>query len=138
MTSAIDQDLAVAKTIYDPCPPGFKVPNRNAFTGFTTTGTTASSSDQFNVSGSFTAGWDFYTNPSSAAAGTIFFPASGMRSLGNGALLNVTTYGHYWSAAPSTYNNPTGRSLSFCSSNVKPANSGDRRGHAFAVRPVQE
>ena len=33
-----ENDIIVVKTIYDPCPPGFSVPNYCAFTGFTTTG----------------------------------------------------------------------------------------------------
>lgn len=31
-------DLAVEKTVYDPCPPGFKVPNEFAYSGFNSTG----------------------------------------------------------------------------------------------------
>ncbi len=31
-------DNAVIKTVYDPCPAGFKLPASNAFTGFNTNG----------------------------------------------------------------------------------------------------
>jgi len=41
-------DNPVNKTIYDPCPVGFKLPASNAFTGFTTTGESVSSSTQVN------------------------------------------------------------------------------------------
>ena len=35
-------DNSVVKTVYDPCPVGFKMPASNAFTGFTTTGQNSS------------------------------------------------------------------------------------------------
>ena len=79
--TTINEDKAVGKTIYDPCPPGFKISNKNAFTGFTKTTWSA-------------AGYDFYTNPSSTTDGTIFFPASGSRNT-SGALTSVTTTGAY-------------------------------------------
>ena len=103
-------DNAVVKTVYDPCPVGFKMPASNAFTGFTSDGQTQiaspakinaketnESSDKF-----FAAyGYNFYTNSSKNA--TIFFPASGFRGAVTGFFGNVGYRGCYWSAVPSYY-----------------------------------
>ena len=42
-----DADHSV-KTIYDPCPAGFKIPEEKAFTGFTTTGKKSNGQKEFN------------------------------------------------------------------------------------------
>ena len=70
--SGWDANNPVVKTVYDPCPVGFHMPQRNAFRGFTSTGGNTSDAAQFNVSGSFVRGWNFWTNNTHAA--TIFFP----------------------------------------------------------------
>lgn len=62
------------KTIYDPCPVGYKVPEPAAYSGFTKSGGDTSTSSEFNVSGSFNKGWTFYTRPNKQG-GTIFFHA---------------------------------------------------------------
>jgi uncharacterized protein (TIGR02145 family) len=126
-------DAEVKKTVYDPCPAGYHMPASNAFTGFTTTGSNTYTSSQFNVSGSFDKGWNFYT--SSAKTSTIFFPAAGFRNSGNGTLGSVGLYGYYWSAV--TYNGSSGRSLNFYSGYVFPLYYG-HRSHGYSVRPVQE
>ena len=60
-------------------PVGFKLPASNAFTGFTTTGESVSSSTQVNGTWSSSEkGWYFYTN--SEKTQSIFFPALGYRS----------------------------------------------------------
>ena len=142
VSSGEDSDVAVTKTIYDPCPPGFKVPNGHAFTGFTTTGGNTSTKNQFNASNNndmaSSKGYYFYVNPSNHSEGTIFFPASGYRNYSDGALSNVGSYGSYWTAAPYMYYTyQYGRSLSFYSSRVNPMNY-SYRSLGFAVRPVQE
>ena len=134
-------DNAVVKTVYDPCPVGFKMPASNAFTGFTSNGqqqTTAAninaketneSSDKFSA----TYGHNFYTNSSKNA--TIFFPASGFRGGSDGSLVNVGNYGCYWSAVPNgTYG---GCSLLFIWSGVYPQDY-NNRSYGFAARPVSE
>ena len=42
-------DWSAAKTIYDPCPPGYRVANLNTVSGFTTTGANSSAPEEFNV-----------------------------------------------------------------------------------------
>ena len=129
-------DEPVIKTVYDPCPPGFHVAPTNAFTGFTTTGQNAgsSASSQWNVSGSFSAGWNFYTGKNKTG-GTLFFPASGYRSHSSGALVSVSSNGYFWAAVPYSTNN--GRYLYFGSANVNPLTY-RTRACGFPIRSVRE
>ena len=134
-------DNAVVKTVYDPCPVGFKMPASNAFTGFTSDGQNQSTAANINAketnesSVKFSAayGHNFYTNSSKNA--TIFFPASGFRISSDGSLNNVGNYGCYWSAVPSSTLNGCGPG--FLWSSVGPQGS-DYRSYGFAARPVSE
>ncbi|MGN1219510.1 MAG: hypothetical protein ACI4TU_01070 [Candidatus Cryptobacteroides sp.] len=126
-------DQVIVKTIYDPCPAGWSVPNARIFTGFTTAGGNSSNKDEFNVVGSFDAGWMFKKN-SGDAVGT-FFPASGYRSRDSGELANVGGNGYYWSAIP--YSSADGRYLYFYSGYVSPQNA-SYRACGFSVRPARE
>ena len=136
-------DNAVVKTVYDPCPVGFKMPASNAFTGFTSNGQYQSGAANINANGTadswdkFSAayGHNFWTNSSKNA--TIFFPASGIRYYGNGSLTSVGYGGFYWSAVP--YNTLIMCcSLFFDSSNVSPQNNITSRSYGYAARPVSE
>jgi hypothetical protein len=126
-----------SKTIYDPCPAGWRVPS------FYKTSTSTSpweylaySSSAFTYSsggygGSFANhGWSFLYNSSSIG----YYPAAGYRYAGSGALYYVGSIGLYWSA--SSYSG-CGFSLYFNSSGVYPA-SYDYRADGFSVRCVQE
>ena len=134
-------DNAVVKTVYDPCPVGFKMPASNAFTGFTSNGQYGSGAANINANGTadswdkFSAayGHNFYTNGSKTA--TIFFPASGFRYGGDGSLSNVGNNGYYWSAVPNYTN--YGCSLSFGWGGVNPQYN-NSRSYGFAARPVSE
>lgn len=136
----VGNDNPVVKTVYDPCPVGFKMPANNAFTGFTTTGLNSTSQSEMNVDGTDdwqqwtnNFGHNFWTNSSKTA--TINFPASGYRSYNDGSLIYVGIIGYCWSAVPSgTYN---GCHLNFYSVNVFPLNGNGRTG-GFAVRVVSE
>ena len=129
-------DNPVVKTVYDPSPVGFKLPPGNVFTGFTTTGGSTSTSSEINGtwSSSSLKGWNFYTDSSKSK--TIFFPASGYRYRSNGMVSNVSSYGFYWSAVPSS---PTkGRYLYFYSLQVIPLSTSNYRAVGFGVRSSQE
>ena len=134
-------DNAVVKTVYDPCPVGFKMPASNAFTGFTSNGQYQSGAANINANGTadswnkFSAayGHNFYTNGSKTA--TIFFPASGFRNSSDGSLYDVGSGGYYWSAVP--INTDGGCNLNFSWSGVGPQYSG-YRSYGFAARPVSE
>ena len=136
----VGNDNPVVKTVYDPCPVGFKMPANNAFTGFTTTGLNSTSQSEMNVDGTDNSltfqnnfGHNFWTSSSKTA--TINFPASGLRLNIDGSLLYVGFYGFYWSAVPSNTGN--GCNLLFDSGNVNPLDYGTRT-YGFAVRAVSE
>ena len=133
-------DNPVVKTVYDPCPVGFKMPANNAFTGFTTTGLNSTSQSEMNVDGTddwqqWTNNFDhnFWTNSSKTA--TINFPASGLRNCNVGSLNFVGNYGCYWSAVPGGA--VDGCSLGFGSGDVRPLRFSTRT-WGFAVRAVSE
>ena len=133
-------DNPVVKTVYDPCPVGFKMPASNAFTGFTTTGQNSYTQSEFNVDG--TDDWQQWTNnfghnfwTSSSKTATINFPASGYRYFDDGQLHNVGTRGCYWSAVP--YNTRYGCYLSFYSGGMNPLDN-FCRSSGYVVRPVSE
>ena len=124
-----NNDLVV-KTVYDPCPAGFHVPAGGAFTGFTTNG---QDNGPMNVNGAWDWGWNFNNKITSPDA-TVYFPAVGMRSSGDGLLYNVGWWGDYWSAVP---NDIYGCSLWFSPYSVNPQNRMGRA-NALSVRPVAE
>ena len=130
-------DNSVIKTVYDPCPVGFKMPASNAFTGFTANG---QNSGPMNVDGTSDGqtyrnnfGHNFWTNSSKTA--TINFPASGCRDVSDGSLSLVGDYGYYWSAGPHSRDN--GFSLVFASPSLYPATN-NYRSYGFSARPVSE
>jgi hypothetical protein len=75
------------KTIFDPCPPGWKVPTWNG----------ASPWRVFTTS-SFTWTEDY----GRIYRGKIFYPADGTRQGDSGALYHIGSYGIYWSASISS------------------------------------
>ena len=120
----------VSKTVYDPCPPGFKVPNEYAFTGFNLQGmdanvdaTTLDGEGNFDptlvinglrasfyIGDQYKAGEPFgsqgmylYCDPRDKDNGLAFFPALGRR-VGFGAdagkLSGMYAEALYWTAAP--------------------------------------
>ena len=130
-------DNPVVKTVYDPCPVGFKMPANNAFTGFTANGL---NNGTINVDGT-TDGQTFQNNfghnfwTSSSKTATINFPASGLRNDSDGSLINVGDGGYYWSAVP--YSERSGSYLEFNSGDVYSRYYGNRT-YGFAARPVAE
>ena len=131
-------DNSVVKTVYDPCPAGFKMPANNAFTGFTANG---QNSGTMNVDG--TDNWQTYQNnfghnfwTNSSKIATINFPASGFRSNSNGSLNGVGSSGYSWPAVPS--NTYLGCHLTFFLGVVLPLDNLYIRTCGFAVRPVAE
>ena len=130
-------DNPVVKTVYDPCPVGFKMPANNAFTGFTANGQNGGT---MNVDG--TDNWQTYQNnfghnfwTNSSKTATINFPASGYRLVNDGSLGRVGNSGYCWSAVPSDTNG--GCSLSFSSGGVFPLYNFNRP-FGFSARPVSE
>ena len=128
-----DNQATAIKTIYDPCPAGFMLPAGRAWTGFTTTGSNTSTASEFNVIGSFSAGWNFKKDAQDTV-GT-YYPASGCRRYGSGGLGSVGSYGYCWAFAP--YSQTYARYLYFYSGGVLPLN-GTARALGFSVRPSRE
>ena len=127
-------DNPVIKTIYDPCPVGFKLPASNAFTGFTTTGESASSSTQVNGTwSSLEKGWYFYTN--SEKTQHIFFTALGRRSYTSMLVGGTGRQCLFWSAHSVAKNK--NYYLFANSTSVQPTYTADR-GFGHALRPCQD
>ena len=130
-------DNSVVKTVYDPCPVGFKMPASNAFTGFTANGQNGGTMNVDGTDNSQTYqnnfGHNFWTSSSKTA--TINFPASGFLSDSDGSPYGVGLFGYYWSAVP--YNTGNGCRLSFGSGYVDPLGNGGRT-YGFSARPVAE
>ena len=128
-------DAPVVKTIYDPCPAGFKMPASNAFTGFIRTGNNTANQSDFNISRSWYRGHNFnnkLTNPDA----TVFFPAAGCRDHYNGSLpTSFFTGGWYWSAIP--FSTVNGCFAAVYQAIINPLDDSNRA-NAFSVRPVAE
>lgn len=130
-TSEGYNDNPVVKTVYDPCPAGFKMPASNAFTGFTTNGQNGGT---MNVSGAWDWGWNFNNKITSPDA-AVYFPASGYRDSNNGSLSSVGYFGYSWLAVP--YYAGRGCTLFFYSGLVGPQGN-VYRSYGVSVRPVSE
>ena len=127
-------DNPVVKTIYDPCPAGYKIPPSNAFTGFTTTGQNTTNSSQFNVQQPWNKGWNFHCGLNHTG-GTVFFPASGLRYLNSAVPYYVGSYAYCWTVG-SSYTNYGGY-LYFYPGGVAPLYN-NNRSYGFGVRAAQE
>ena len=133
----VGNDNPVVKTVYDPCPVGFKMPANNAFTGFTANGlnTGAMNVDGTGNDRTFQKnfGHNFWTNSSKTA--TIYFPASGYRGYDDGSLNGEAYAGYYWLAVPN--DTSYGCNLFSHSGRVR-SRSINSRTYGYAVRPVSE
>lgn len=124
------------KTIYDPCPVGFRVPPADAYTGFSKTGT-GSVRDQ-NINGSLdqtttTTTWSFYTGLNETGQ-TILFPALGhISNKSNYSGFRYFTF--YWTTLPRTPN--TGNALVLTASSLDPSFF-PGKGQGCSIRPVKE
>lgn len=112
------------KTMYDPCPAGWKVPESKVWSGM-----------KEATDGEFEGGWYFDVN------GQItFYPAAGRRSFSKGVLTNVnhdgTPYtGYYWSSTTTSGDKSVG--MYFNIDNIDAAQANYRAG-GFQIRCVKE
>jgi hypothetical protein len=113
------------KTIYDPCPSGWRVPvNYNMSTASSPWNGFTSSNG-----GTFANGYNWGTNA--------VYPAAGNRNYSSGSLNNVGTYGLYWSASPNSSTSYGALGLYFGSGTVSVGyNAG--RANGISVRCSQE
>ena len=114
------------KTMYDPCPPGYRVPDGGDEGVWKKAGFANTSFD------STYRGMSFSTLP---AGGTTWYPAAGYRLNDSGTLDRVGSYGRYWSCTP---NGTHAYGLYFLSGNVFPTSLSDRGAYGFSVRCLSE
>ena len=119
------------KTIYDPCPAGWRVPDGGSNgiwskalgSSSSYTGTYNSTNKGMNFSGKF------------GPASTIWYPASGYRSNNEGGLKNVGNRGSYWSASP---NSSSAYHLYFYDSGYVNPSGSNYRANGRSVRCLKE
>ena len=128
-------DNLVVKTIYDPCPAGYKLPPSNFYIGFTTTGERTHSYNVFNVQGAWAKGWHFYCGLNHTGD-TAFFPALGYRYSNSAVLCGVGSSCYYWTAG--SHNTTSGWGPGFFESYMDPLNPNAYRSYGFVVRATQE
>ena len=121
------------KSIYDPCPAGWRVPD-SSINGVWSTAL-GSSSEIYVRYDSTNKGMNFSDKFGSDQ--TIWYPASGYRDYIDGSLRNVGGNGYYWSASPN--DNKAYDLVLYCSGpgNVLPSSSAFRA-HGQSVRCLQE
>lgn len=120
---------AVVKSVYDPCPAGFKMRGTNAFIGLTS-----------NISRKFFSYSPAYGGYYITEGGnTVFFPCAGSRDNSNGAFYSVCTAGFYWAAAPASTTSQAeyakGMGLGLYEGGM--VTYSYDRASGFSVRPVQ-
>lgn len=122
-----------SKSIYDPCPPGWRVPSQESYQIFTQNGANGGTR---NVLGAWAKGWMFYTQTYLSGT-TSYWPALGYRDSSTGDLSDVSSVGGFWSSSSYASGNANAGLLGFNSSTANPL-GGSYRGRAFSVRCAQE
>lgn len=142
------QDRKVVKTIYDPCPLGFHVPNYYAFTGFSTTGRNTGNASEMNRAG--TASFDsekgayFYCDPdgveTTPGEALIFFPCCGSMNYNHSteafSFFGVGWQGATWTATKGSLSGNQGSLWLFSYNKIELTNNGCHV--CYPVRPVAE
>lgn len=118
-----NSDNRVIKTVYDPCPAGYRMPGGNTFTGFSKTAAV----------GDFENGWLFRKDGSDTEG--VFFPASGCRYYSDGAVYGAGERGYVWLSSSSSQSNAY--YMYFYSTYVSSQYS-YYRSYAHSVRPVRD
>jgi hypothetical protein len=147
---------ATSKTVYDPCPAGWRVAPREIWAAFTTTGGVSTDPTEFSVDGEYKYGWNFIvaSGADGVADKTVFLPAAGRRSFSptlakpEDNFTNVVNdadgagqpVGFYWSSTPPSQG---GAALAFRRDYINPGISVDTRelnatASGFPLRCVAE
>ena len=113
------------KSIYDPCPAGWRVPDGGSNGIWSKAGFGTTTYDWTNRGMSFS-----ISSPS-----TTWYPASGYRHASDGGLYAVGKFGNYWSASP--YGNYAYYLYFDGYGSVYPS-SGNHRAYGYSVRCLQE
>ena len=118
------------KSVYDPCPPGWRVPAKDTWQGFN-----ASSNTEW-----FSAPAGRYLYPGGDSAnGRVWYPASGYRIHHGAAWGNINTYGYSWSNSPQMQGNAAATHGTFFifNSSALTASSGGTRYLGMPVRCIR-
>lgn len=144
VTSGGGNTADATKTMFDPCPIGWKMPPQNIWNNFVSSWDNppygSNTPANFKVSNSGangfanSIGWVFYAQGSNG--NPTYYPAAGWRNEGSGDLSGVGTRGLYWSSSSYAAGNVNAGFLDFTSGNVNPLNNGNRAS-ALSVRCVQ-
>ena len=121
------------KTIYDPCPSGWRVPDGGDNGVWSKALGSSSYFDDNTLYDNTNEGMNFTGKFGNSS--TIWYPASGYRNYDAGRLCNVGYYGIYWSVTPSSSD---AFSLYFGSSGSVDPTYNDYRARGFSVRCLQE
>ncbi len=153
----------VNRSIFDPCPEGWRVAPKDLWIAFTKSGgtMTANAADEstwaeniLNVANINTSthvttfdkekGYFFHyqQNPDNGnkmwrTGKTDFYPASGFRNLTNGSVTSVGSSAYCWSSSPYSTGHAIAGSLAFTASTVYPLYY-NNRAYGFTVRCVRE
>ena len=122
------------KTMYDPCPVGYRVP-KGGNDGFWATALGTSSSTSTGTKWDSTTSGRHWTLADGTTAA--WYPAVGCRYYHSGAFDYVGSYGYYWSASPSPSDSSRAYYLHFNNGLVSPARD-NLRGSGCSVRCVKE
>ncbi|MDR3117994.1 MAG: fibrobacter succinogenes major paralogous domain-containing protein, partial [Mediterranea sp.] len=112
------------KTIYDPCPSGWRVPVNYGMS--TATGPWYR---MLSTGSGFSSGYNWGTNA--------LYPATGYRYRSSGNVVNVGITGNYWSASPFDSINDFASFMNF-ESTITNSQNGALRAYGYPVRCVQE
>ncbi len=129
------------KTIYDPCPAGYRVPDGGK-DGLWSRAFGTSSSFDSNAYSSTDRGFNLGASGRSTrkltnSVDVCWYPDAGYRNNNAGALVSVGSFGYYWSVTPESSYSSNAYDLSFNYGNINPAQS---FGRAFggSIRCVRE
>ena len=119
--SKVNTDQNVTKTIYDPCPAGWSIPQMKTFTKFSLTTTTFADTEAYYTEGET----------------KLYFPLTGRRKYEDANCWFTKGWNACWLSTPST--TPYSWSLLFNKSNkqVNPTVSGEQS-NGYSVRPILE
>ena len=121
------------KTIYDPCPAGWRVPDGGSNGVWSTALGSSSDFEDYTLYDSTNGGMNFSGRFGSAS--TIWYPASGYRYFSDGSFGYVGYFGYYWSASP---NDSDAYGLNFSSIGYVDPSSYYYRAGGYSVRCLQE
>ena len=112
-------DQKVTKTIYDPCPIGWSIPQYDTFTGLSKGNTKVADNGRYCTT--------------KDGSQDLFIPFAGYRNYSSGSVSSVGDNGYCWLSAPN--GELSGHQLDLDMGGLSPQDGGDRC-YGFSVRPL--